>query len=369
MTSEATLEKTVSLLRAPLGNLVQSPLVSVLMSNYNYGAYIGEAIESVVAQTYGQFELLVCDDGSKDNSCETVERYVRQDRRVRLLRKENGGQASGYNTGYRESRGLIIAFIDSDDIWMPQKLERVVQAFQAHPESGLIAHRLLLVDEKRRRRGVWPLRAHIPDGWQAPALLRNGGILEDLPPGGGLALRREIAERIFPLPEHGALRSYGDIPPMRLAPLMTSIVSLSEPLTEWRRHGQNFANGSVTLAFIRRELEAHQAQWNLQRQYLEMVHPSLANGFAPLDASVHMAAMKYMEARFEGRTAVGLHRELMRRYCGEETAPKARKWFWRMSIWFPKPFFRLAVNLFTRPNVLKQALSRLITTNFEEEHR
>jgi hypothetical protein len=58
MTSEATLEKTVSLLRAPLGNLVQSPLVSVLMSNYNYGAYIGEAIESVVGQTYGQFELL-----------------------------------------------------------------------------------------------------------------------------------------------------------------------------------------------------------------------------------------------------------------------------------------------------------------------
>src|SRR5712692_159192 len=202
MISEATPE-IVSLLPAPLGKLVHSPLVSVLMSNYNYGAYIGEAIESVLGQTYGQFELLVCDDGSKDNSCEMVERYVRQDRRVRLLRKENGGQASGYNAGYRESRGRIIAVIDSDDIWMPQKLERIVRAFQGHPESGLIAHRLQLVDEKRRRLGVWPLLARIPDGWQAPALLRNGGILEDLPPGGGLLLRREIAERIFPLPEQG----------------------------------------------------------------------------------------------------------------------------------------------------------------------
>src|SRR3981081_4740145 len=80
------------------------PLVSVLMSNYNYARYIGEAIQSVLDQTYGSFELLICDDGSRDASGDVVELYVNRDSRVKLLRKQNGGQASGYNLAFDNSR-------------------------------------------------------------------------------------------------------------------------------------------------------------------------------------------------------------------------------------------------------------------------
>ncbi len=120
-----------------LGPLPENPLVSVLTANYNYAAFLGEAIESVLAQIYTNFEMIVCDDGSTDKSCEVVEKYGQRDPRVRLLRQQNGGQASAWNTAYRECRGDIICFLDADDRYLPEKLEVVVQAFRSAPDSGL----------------------------------------------------------------------------------------------------------------------------------------------------------------------------------------------------------------------------------------
>src|SRR6202035_4731154 len=74
----------------PLPPMVHEPLVSILMSNYNYGQYISEAVESVLRQTYTRLELVVCDDGSTDRSCEVIEAYRRQDRRITLICKQNG---------------------------------------------------------------------------------------------------------------------------------------------------------------------------------------------------------------------------------------------------------------------------------------
>src|SRR5882757_4789136 len=76
--------------------LFRKPLVSVLLSNYNYAQYVGGAIESVLSQTWPNFELIVCDDGSTDNSIAVIEPYLK-DPRVRLIRKTNGGQATGFN--------------------------------------------------------------------------------------------------------------------------------------------------------------------------------------------------------------------------------------------------------------------------------
>src|ERR1700730_12123769 len=97
--SEITSEPQMPTRLAPmqLEPMVAEPIASVLMSNYNYARYIGEAIQSVLDQTYRVFELLICDDGSTDNSCDVVESYANRDSRVKLFRKRNGGQASGYN--------------------------------------------------------------------------------------------------------------------------------------------------------------------------------------------------------------------------------------------------------------------------------
>src|ERR1700748_2758334 len=91
--------------------LPANPLVSILVSNYNYGRFIAESIQSVLDQTYSNFELVICDDGSTDDSVRIVEEYARKDARVRLIRKANGGQASGFNAAFAASRGEILALL------------------------------------------------------------------------------------------------------------------------------------------------------------------------------------------------------------------------------------------------------------------
>jgi teichuronic acid biosynthesis glycosyltransferase TuaG len=97
------------------------PLVSVIMPTYNHGAFIGDAISSVLAQTYAQLELIVVDNSSTDNTREVANSFP--DDRVRYFQVSNSGIiAASRNFGARQARGEILAFLDSDDIWQPNKL-------------------------------------------------------------------------------------------------------------------------------------------------------------------------------------------------------------------------------------------------------
>lgn len=98
------------------------PEISVLLNNYNYGRFLGEAIASVLAQEYQDFELIIVDDGSTDNSEEIIDSF--SDERIRKIRKANGGQLSAFNRGFAESRGKILCFLDSDDVYPPGYLPR-----------------------------------------------------------------------------------------------------------------------------------------------------------------------------------------------------------------------------------------------------
>src|ERR1700733_5747385 len=162
----------IELLRLPA-----EPLVSILISNYNYERYIGDSIQSALDQTYSNFELIICDDGSTDDSVRIIDEYVRRDPRLRLISKENGGQASGFNAAFAASRGEIIALLDSDDIFLPNKVERVVEDFQAHPDAGFGVHRIIRMSVDLRRQGVWPMSDPLPSGWYGASLLRDGGVL------------------------------------------------------------------------------------------------------------------------------------------------------------------------------------------------
>src|SRR5215204_696893 len=98
-------------------------LVSVIMPAYNAGRYIAESVRSVQAQTFGGWELVVVDDGSADDTGEVVRRFAAADARVRYVRRPNGGQAAARNTGLAEARAPFVAFLDADDLWLPEKLE------------------------------------------------------------------------------------------------------------------------------------------------------------------------------------------------------------------------------------------------------
>lgn len=101
--------------------------VSIVIPNYNYGNYIGETIQSVLDQTYRNFEIVVVDDGSTDNSVEVVHGFGDK---VRLIEQKNQHLSAARNTGIRAAKGNWIAFLDSDDLWHPRKLEFQIEALK-----------------------------------------------------------------------------------------------------------------------------------------------------------------------------------------------------------------------------------------------
>jgi glycosyltransferase involved in cell wall biosynthesis len=125
---------------------VPDPVVSVVIPTYNRAHLIGESIHSVLDQTYGDFELVVVDDGSSDDTEAVVRRF--HDPRIRYIYQENQGISGARNTGIRNARGKYIGFLDSDDLWLPQLLEVQVAALDADPEVGLVYAKAQAMNER-----------------------------------------------------------------------------------------------------------------------------------------------------------------------------------------------------------------------------
>jgi len=106
--------------------------VSVIIPTYNRGWTIGEAVDSVLAQDYRDFELIVVDDGSADNTSQVLDAYRGT---IKVFRQENKGVSAARNRGIAEASGRFIAFLDSDDLWLPQKLSTQVEFFNTTPDA------------------------------------------------------------------------------------------------------------------------------------------------------------------------------------------------------------------------------------------
>ncbi len=118
------------------GSDASSPAISVVMPAYNAGKYIEDAINSVLTQTYGKYELIVIDDCSKDNTYELIKDFAGKDARVRFFRNErNSGVSYTRNFGVLVAKGDWIAFLDSDDMWSPEKLQKQVDLLKEHPDA------------------------------------------------------------------------------------------------------------------------------------------------------------------------------------------------------------------------------------------
>jgi glycosyltransferase involved in cell wall biosynthesis len=121
--------------------------VSIVMPAYNRGYIIAEALESALAQSYRDIEILVVDDGSNDDTGEIVKGF--RDPRGRYLRHaRNSGCGAAYNTGFAASRGELLSILDSDDVWKPHKLECEVAFLVAHPEGDAVFSDLEKFDGK-----------------------------------------------------------------------------------------------------------------------------------------------------------------------------------------------------------------------------
>lgn len=115
--------------------LMDEPLISVVIPSYNSAHFITDAIESVLAQTYRPLEIIVIDDGSTDSTTEVLVSY--RDR-ISYFRQQNCGPAAARNTALREARGELVAFLDADDRWLPNKLALQWEFLRDHPDTGLV---------------------------------------------------------------------------------------------------------------------------------------------------------------------------------------------------------------------------------------
>jgi len=125
-----------------------SPFFSVVIPLYNKQNYVEATIDSVLRQTFSDFEIVLIDDGSTDNSCEVVNAI--EDPRIRLFRKEKGGTSSARNLGIEKSRGQYIAFLDADDFWLERHLQIAHEFFSSHKDVMWYSSGWAHVDKMRR---------------------------------------------------------------------------------------------------------------------------------------------------------------------------------------------------------------------------
>lgn len=217
------------------------PTVSVVMPAYNYGQFVGEALESVLDQTYPRelIDVIVIDDGSTDDTAAVVGRYVDLvPDTVRLVRQPNRGYVGTVNVGIERARGDLLALLDADDVWTGDKLAKQVRRLIDEPELGLVFSDLVLVDGAGVPYGRPTMLADMAENYPVPRaraaarLLFNNAVFES-----SIVMRRELAS---PIPEDLPIADWWIAVS---AALHGEIDWVREPLVRYRVHGDNMSAG------------------------------------------------------------------------------------------------------------------------------
>jgi glycosyltransferase involved in cell wall biosynthesis len=219
-----------------------TPLVSILINNYNYGHFVADAIDSALAQTYTNLEVIVVDDGSTDHSRDVIHRYQG---RITPIFKQNGGQASAFNAGFAACNGEIICFLDADDAYLPTKVANVVSILKTYQESYWCFHILQFVDAQL----TTPIASHfdqqetgLVQALDFRAEMRKGGIRKQfpfsIPPTSGLCFTRPLLQQILPMPEASGI-SLNDSYVQFTALALGQGYAVAQKLSLQRIHGNN----------------------------------------------------------------------------------------------------------------------------------
>lgn len=214
-----------------------APLFSVLTASHNHARFVIEMLESVASQTFRDFELVFVDDGSSDGTAQLVPEWIaafrgRAPNRIEYLRVPHGGQSAALESGFAQCRGRYIATLDSDDRWLPNKLETVAREIERHPECGLLVHPQLVIDPAGRRTGeLRPKGARLSDGDLRDQMRRTGRHVAGAT--SCHTYRRDVFDQLLPMPTRrfpSAADQYLSFGATYLHPVR----ALDEPLSEYR---------------------------------------------------------------------------------------------------------------------------------------
>jgi len=214
--------------------VTQAPNASVVINNYNYGRFLGQAIQSALDQTYPHTEVVVVDDGSTDDSREIIGGYGE---RIVPVFKENGGQGSAFNAGFAACQGDVIIFLDADDMLLPTAVEQAVKLFD-EPDVIKVHWPLLEIDANGTTTGNVNPKGELPKGDLRSLVLQEGPASHLNPPTSGNAWARKFLEQVLPMPE-ALYRTWGDAYLLELAPLFGPLMKTETPQGFYRVHGDN----------------------------------------------------------------------------------------------------------------------------------
>jgi len=231
-----------------------TPIFTVLIDTYNYAQYIEDAVQSVLAQNFPAElrEILVIDDGSTDD---TETRLAKFGGAIRYFKKANGGQASAFNFGLQHARGEYVALLDADDVWLPDKLQRIYQAFQNQPDAGMAYHRLYQwTNDGSGTKGGEKLSTlgHFIAVSGRVTDTRFSLLCYPMMQTSSLVFRRAAMQDLLPVPE--VLRTQADAFLTALIIFICPVVAVDEYLAKYRLHGANQFHGD-TRGLSRPQLE------------------------------------------------------------------------------------------------------------------
>lgn len=140
-----------------------SPRVSVIVPLYNKGPYILRSLHSIAAQSLGDFEAIIVDDGSRDDGPEKAEQFLREDSRFRMIRQANAGPGAARNRGLAEARAPLCAFLDADDEWLPTHLAEGAAVLDTHPDVAAVSTSVINLPGEGTNEPLWRARG-LPEG-------------------------------------------------------------------------------------------------------------------------------------------------------------------------------------------------------------
>lgn len=237
--------------------MVDKLSASIIINNYNYERFLGEAIDSALNQEYEKIEVIVVDDGSTDGSRNIIKSYGN---RILPVFKPNGGQASAFNAGFRQSSGDVIFFLDSDDVLYQSAVRNVLAMFTGE-NIAKVHWPLWVVNGQGYKTGVKKPPQNLPDGDFRDDILKNGPTNCLSSPTSGNAWSRIFLEKVFPVPEDiSYYKTCADEYLYTLAPVFGLIKAIQQPQGFYRIHGRNIYSALSFKEKLKLELDGHTEQ-------------------------------------------------------------------------------------------------------------
>lgn len=225
---------------------------SIIINNFNYGRFLGDAIRSTLDQTWPDVEVIVVDDGSTDGSRTILSGFGGK---IIPVLKTNGGQASAFNAGFAVAGGEYILFLDSDDMLEPGAAREIVARFRQHPGASKVQCRMLLIDGEGVSTGMFEPGGALESGNWRDRVLKLGPSAYPSVPTSASAWPRWFLEKALPMPERG-FEVAADAYLKDVSPLYGSTECVQSPLVRYRVHGANTSYafwGNETGARLKRD--------------------------------------------------------------------------------------------------------------------